>query len=500
MLRKGRKSKSIGPIQERNDHHISYSWKITDPVIIKQIHSATSNKAFRSDNFEIGGLRYFIKLYPNGNAEVKNNGKYMLFVQLLAMPNSWKTIHFSWTLCCEQTGACDHRIDTLESAGGKGRPLGAFAELKQFHQLTFRVTVNVLRVYLKDNNKLNYQFTPKQFESVRRLTWTITGDLLTAVKSSYVAKRFTSDLFGDMWRIQIAPNGLSDNSKGEFLVNLLLCAYPVNVNILHVSRTDRCLQTNVTRQGQLSYEWGKRPPVLNAILASFVDIKKYDSLEISIEVTIQKTFTIDGEEIDMVLRQFEEYAKKANYVQGSQQKVQQTAPDKNPNRKMTQTMSDKFSVHDVRLDSMAAAIEQLNGKIQKMENQMSRLLSQQEEKKENDNEDIMKEITNLKREVSKLTAEQPNNQLTDTAKDRLRVWLTNVVGLPYFDLFIENGIEDLDTIKEFTQNELQMIGIDKIGHRIKIMKCIRTLETQQVYQSLSDPQSNQYEGGKTMFI
>eukprot|EP01083_Nonionella_stella_P006349 18430_1 len=473
MLRKGKKSKSIEPIQERNDHHISYSWKITDPVIIKQIHSAASNKAFHSDNFETGGLRYHIRLYPNGNGDAKNNGKYMLFVQLLAIPNSWKTIHFSWTLCCEQTGACDHRIDTLESAGGKGRPLGAFAELKQFNQLTFRVTVNVLRVYLKDNNKLNYQFRPKQFKSVQRFTWTITGDLLTAVKNSYVAKRFTSDLFGDMWRIQIAPNGLSDQSKGKCVANLLLCAYPANVNILHGSRIDRCLQSNVTRRTDLSYEWGKSPQVRYTAVASFVDIKKYDSLEISIEVTIQKTFTIDGEEIDMVLRQFEEY------VQGSQ--AQQTAPDK-------------------RLDSMAAAIEQLNGKIQKMENQMSRLLSQQEEKKENDNEDIMKEITNLKREVSKLTAEQPNNQLTDTAKDRLRVWVTNVVGLPYFDLFIENGIEDLDTIKEFTQNELQMIGIDKIGHRMKIMKCIRTLETQQVYQSLSDPQSNQYEGGKTMFI
>ena len=45
----------------------------------------------------------------------------------------------------------------------------------------------------------------------------------------------------------------------------------------------------------------------------------------------------------------------------------------------------------------------------------------------------------------------------------------------YFVVLINNGIEDLDTIKLITMETLMGIGIDKIGHQMKLMNCIKKL-------------------------
>ena len=46
-----------------------------------------------------------------------------------------------------------------------------------------------------------------------------------------------------------------------------------------------------------------------------------------------------------------------------------------------------------------------------------------------------------------------------------------MVKLPqYFDILIENGYDDLESVGDVTMEELSQIGIDKIGHRKKILK------------------------------
>ena len=52
-------------------------------------------------------------------------------------------------------------------------------------------------------------------------------------------------------------------------------------------------------------------------------------------------------------------------------------------------------------------------------------------------------------------------------------WL-NQIGLPqYYNLFIKHGIEDIDTIKTLTKQDLINIDIKKLGHRNKIMSNIQ---------------------------
>lgn len=57
-------------------------------------------------------------------------------------------------------------------------------------------------------------------------------------------------------------------------------------------------------------------------------------------------------------------------------------------------------------------------------------------------------------------------------------WLTNQCGFKgndYNELFIENGVEDLETVKLLKIDDLKSMGIHKIGHRLKIMHQIEKL-------------------------
>ena len=71
-------------------------------------------------------------------------------------------------------------------------------------------------------------------------------------------------------------------------------------------------------------------------------------------------------------------------------------------------------------------------------------------------------------------------QCNDRSDDRgghhdvVRKWLNDVVELPeYYDIFIEHGFDDMRLIKNVTNEDLKEIGIDKLGHRKKLLRCIQ---------------------------
>eukprot|EP01083_Nonionella_stella_P245145 852455_1 len=64
--------------------------------------------------------------------------------------------------------------------------------------------------------------------------------------------------------------------------------------------------------------------------------------------------------------------------------------------------------------------------------------------------------------------------------ERVREWLRNEVNLvQYHALFIENGFEDLESIKSLNMEILNMLQIDKIGHKMKILRCVAKLNQSQ---------------------
>merc|ERR1711933_56781 len=86
--------------------------------------------------------------------------------------------------------------------------------------------------------------------------------------------------------------------------------------------------------------------------------------------------------------------------------------------------------------------------------------------------DEQKDVESLKMAMSKLMAKNEHNP----KRTQLKAWLHDEVGLAqYFDVFVDNGIEDLSTAKLLTMETLKAIGIDKIGHCMKILHQVAVL-------------------------
>ena len=52
-------------------------------------------------------------------------------------------------------------------------------------------------------------------------------------------------------------------------------------------------------------------------------------------------------------------------------------------------------------------------------------------------------------------------------------WLNDIVKLPqYYNVLIEDGLDDLEIVKDLTQDDLIKIGVDKYGHQKKIVNVL----------------------------
>ena len=98
---------------------------------------------------------------------------------------------------------------------------------------------------------------------------------------------------------------------------------------------------------------------------------------------------------------------------------------------------------------------------------------------------MLSQIEQLKTEVAVL--KQQKKELDEYKEkqrkdmDTLELFLTdekyNVNLMEYYDIFKEQGFEDMDILKELTDDGLQEIGIIKLAHRMKILRGIKILKS-----------------------
>ena len=63
-----------------------------------------------------------------------------------------------------------------------------------------------------------------------------------------------------------------------------------------------------------------------------------------------------------------------------------------------------------------------------------------------------------------------------TKREQLKQWLIREADLPqYLDHLTENGFEDVKSLKDLTKEYMDQIGIDKIGHQLKLLRLIRKM-------------------------
>ena len=95
---------------------------------------------------------------------------------------------------------------------------------------------------------------------------------------------------------------------------------------------------------------------------------------------------------------------------------------------------------------------------------------------------------------------KPNKNKNISEKEKLRLWLKNVVHLEeYFNLFTKNGFDELDDMKDITINDLNIIGIKKLGHKKKLIKYIQKLNANN-NKNNENNKNIQYNEGQTEYM
>ena len=128
-------------------------------------------------------------------------------------------------------------------------------------------------------------------------------------------------------------------------------------------------------------------------------------------------------------------------------------------------------------------------------------LEQIEEKISDDNSDgLQKQIDDIRKSVSRL--QSGGGAKGDSDEEKFKQWLEETMKLgEYYELFVENGIENLTVLQMLGMEELSMIGIKKIGHRLQLSKAIETLKGKtNLSVAAAAPQKQPAEGGQTADI
>eukprot|EP01083_Nonionella_stella_P160381 524244_1 len=99
----------------------------------------------------------------------------------------------------------------------------------------------------------------------------------------------------------------------------------------------------------------------------------------------------------------------------------------------------------------------------------------------------------LRQQMNKLSsANSHQKQRGNPHHEMVRKWCKNEVNLEqYGDVFIENGFEDLESLTTLNMEILNMMQIEKIGHKMKILKCVTKLKAKD---------DTQYHEGSTAYI
>ena len=281
----------------------------------------------------------------------------------------------------------------------------------------------------------------------------------------------TVRLFGIPWILQYHPSW-KDTNKGD----IFLCLTDMPNNVASV-KTRRMIQYNET--GQVFEEidtydlehrnWGSK----QSNMVTRTDLKKLSG---SMKLELLELKDSNGNSV------YEQYVAARNNggtgivapVRGAvplqQPSVVSAAPSSsNEDKQLQKVMLESLSF---QINKISEEVKLLNGSIQRIHLRMQQI----EEKKADDN-GLRKQIEDIRKSISRL--QSGGGVKEDSDAEKFKKWLEETVKLgEYYELFVENGVENLTVLKMFGMEELSMIGIKKIGHRLQLSKAIETLKGQ----------------------
>ena len=147
-----------------------------------------------------------------------------------------------------------------------------------------------------------------------------------------------------------------------------------------------------------------------------------------------------------------------------------------------QDTKDEMSSLKQRVETLERELAtQYKPRIQSLWNGLQRVNVDMKEQDMNESDDLRKRVEKLEENMNRIMNEGKGH---NSEMNAVRQWMNNVVKLPqYLDLFVQHGFDDMKVIQALTMNDLQEMGIEKRGHRIRIVQAIATLKVTNAQQA-----------------
>eukprot|EP01083_Nonionella_stella_P176759 619334_1 len=289
-------------------------------------------------------------------------------------------------------------------------------------------------------------------------TWKITDpSLVQQMKNAKNESKWTSPTFsagGFKWYLDVYPNGIDKSWKGYVDHFLFLAFLPPKVKSIRVRYELRLMETDSVDKhsghsksfDKSNMNWGWSRKLLHN------QIQNLRTLTFSAKVDVLGV--IDHEDNDIT----------SLYVCMDSEESKHSA--------LEHAKQSELKLMVAQLDSLANSVNQLVNNIRSLQQRVTDVERRTNDDEKDDPDNMWAEIKVIKQDLRKLSpiAKMNPKQL------KLKSWLENQVGFPqYYEMFMNNGIEDLSIASMLTMETIKNMGIDKVGHQMKLLRAVSKL-------------------------
>ena len=390
----------------------------------------------------------------------------------------------------------------------------SFSEIQSLDSLSFAIQIFVHRIVLKKDNLVFYE--RDIMASHQSAVWRIQSRLLEKFKSAHIGKLFCSEIYGGMYCCYMQRN------ESHFSFYLRLCALPKGKREVDLSWTvekiivgdgfetkaSNSYSKGLTIQGSGANNWG------NTDMIAMDDLMKSNSLIFNISITVtddqkaldhwnqlaQRQDNDDEKNESNILNvqktdsneqseeRFNLMKARIDSLESAMESVtssKRTDADQNA-VKFNQT-NKQLLLHDQAVKTLQSDVEQMKRRITSIDSKLKEIqkrtdgkFRRQSESNQSQSVEIFAMMNQLKEEMAALkeAQNQGDEELKEETEEmKLKKWMEDEVKLPqYFELLKEDGFDDLESVLDVTEDDLKAMGIDKTGHRRKILKFVTKLK------------------------
>eukprot|EP01084_Bolivina_argentea_P021004 39011_1 len=458
-----------------------FEWAI-DSRLLNTMLNARNGWHYESKVFRIADIPFQLEVYPNGRTK-EQIGYFLVYVDIVSWPTWVESMFVCKSQYCSVTGShytCIVKYSQNANCIGHPTTLSLLSEIR-YNTLPLYIgtSINILQININQNatlynifngavtNMLYIQTLYKQ-----QIVWHIDKTALKKCGSAHYGKCFESHIIDNQWVLQCYPNGVIKKKKGHVQVFLQLCGLPPSVPAIRVKYKIRCIETKAEFSGKAEY--GYDNACYGDKLMKLSDMVKYKSVTLVADIETlsfddyqeEKSNDVNDEPVEEEMKQSDEVMNRLDIVERK-------------HKETTELLTVQIASLAKELETKGTLISSLTKQLQERTMTVSKLETQQkqlksfifEESKNNDSDanitNITSELLSLKQEMQKMKIIMSNmqnqNKPHTSEAEKLRAWLKDTVKLEqYFDMFIENGFDNLEAIKMVTMDVLNMIGIDKI--------------------------------------